>query len=173
MQGKVENSLGDRITSAVHLYEAFGPLMMKDAMFRTLLFDLDRYIGETQRAMEVTGIAKECADCAVNGEGTCCGIRTGSKCSNTILFINLMMGKILPRVPAYPGLCHFLTAYGCSLRARPVICVNFTCRRLRDRIPHKALCGVQEIAGKEIHALFIFEEYVKKKMTAASGGAGS
>ena len=125
---------------------------------------LERNIDATQREMKATRVIQECADCAVNGEGTCCGRRTGHKCNIILLFINLMMGKSLPTVPDNTHLCHFLTKQGCGLRARHVICINFVCHRIKDFIPHKDLCRLQDIAGEEMDSLFVLEEYIKKKI---------
>jgi hypothetical protein len=68
----------------------------------------------------------------------------------------------------HPHLCPFLTEQGCSLRARPVICVNFICQRLSRNITHENLVRLQEVAGEEIAALFTAEEYVKKKIASIS-----
>ena len=139
---------------------------MQDEEVRALLGRLDLHVGETQRAMVRTGIVQECADCAINGEGTCCGVRTGYRYGNVLLLINLLMGKSLPAAPMRENLCHFLTEQGCALRVRHVICVNFVCQRLRDVIPHNSLCILQNIAGSEIDTLFVLEERIKKKIGA-------
>jgi len=118
--------------------------------------------------MVKAGIVKECADCAMNGEGTCCGVRTGYNCGSVLLLINLLLGRTLPPVPADIYLCHFLTKQGCALRARHVICVNFVCQRLRDVLQHNSLCNVQDIAGGEINTLFVLEESIKKKIGVAT-----
>ncbi len=123
-------------------------------------------IGATQTAMVNAGMVRECADCAVNSQGSCCGVRTGYKQGIVLLLINLLLGKSLPSVTADEHLCHFLTTHGCALRARDVICVNFICQRLKDVIPHNILCNVQEIAGREIDALFALEECIKKNIGA-------
>jgi hypothetical protein len=136
---------------------------MQDGEVCTLLARLDLHIEATQNAMVKAKIVKECADCAVGGEGTCCGVRTGHKCGSVLLLINLLLGRALPPAPADTNLCHFLTRQGCALRVRPVICVNFVCQRLRNVLPHNVLCNVQDIAGREIDTLFILEECIKKK----------
>ncbi|HMK56869.1 MAG TPA: hypothetical protein VK448_09560, partial [Dissulfurispiraceae bacterium] len=130
-----------------------------------LLQELDLRIGATQNAMSSAGIVRECADCAGNDQGTCCGVRTGYKSGSVLLLINLLLGRSLPSGPSDTSLCYFLTERGCALRARHVICVNFICQRLKDAIPHDALCKVQEIAGREIDILFTLEECVNKKMS--------
>jgi len=140
---------------------------MQDREISTLLGWLDLHIEATQRAMLGARIVKECADCAMNGEGACCGVHAGDKCGSVLLLINLLLGRTLPSAPANAHLCHFLTEHGCALRARHVICVNFFCQKLRDILPHNLLCNVQEIAGREIDTLFALEECIKKKIGVA------
>jgi hypothetical protein len=163
-----EISIADRIQAAVNLRKLYGHSLMQDREICALVRSLDRRIAATQSAMEESGIVNECADCAVNEQGTCCGVRTGHKCDILTLLINLLLGIDIPLVPADTRHCHFLTQRGCALRARHVICINFVCQRLRDTIPHKSLCGVQEIAGREIDVLFFLEESIKKKIGLSS-----
>jgi hypothetical protein len=163
-----ERTIADHIGTALHLREMCGQSLMRDREICTLLAGLDLQIAATQSAMVRTGIVKECADCAVNGEGTCCGARTGHKCGNVLLLVNLLMGKTLPSTPADTNLCHFLTKEGCVLKARHVICVNFVCQRLRDALPHSSLCDVQDIAGGEIDTLFVLEERIRMKIGVAT-----
>lgn len=139
-------------------------MLLLDEEIKTLLIRLDQNIGDTQKEMIVTGVVQECADCAVRGEGTCCGIRTGYKNDNILLLINLLLGKSLTSKAHYPDRCFFLTERGCSLRARHVICVNFVCRRIRINVQHEKLVHLQETAGKELNTLFMLEEYIKKKI---------
>ncbi len=141
---------------------------MQDREICALLGGLDLHIEATQSAMVRAGIVKECANCAMNGEGTCCGVRTGYKYGSVLLLINLLLGRTLPTAaPADTHLCHFLTKQGCALRARHVICVNFVCLRLRAFLPHNLLCNLQDIAGGEIDTLFVLEECIKKKIGVA------
>ncbi len=163
-----ERTIADRIGTALYLQKMCGQSLMQDREIRTLLAQIDLHIAATQRAMVRTGIVKECCDCAVNGEGTCCGVRTGHKYGSILLLVNLLLGKTLPLESADARLCHFLTKQGCALRARHVICVNFVCQRLKDVLPHKLLCDVQNIAGGEIDTLFVLEECIKRKIGAAA-----
>jgi hypothetical protein len=141
---------------------------MQDREVCALLKALDLDIEATQSAMVGAGIVNECYDCAMDDQGTCCGVRTGYKCDSILLLINLLLGRDLPSVPADAHHCHFLTKRGCALRARHVICINFICQRLKDVIPHNVLCSVQEIAGRDIDALFVLEERIKKKIGATA-----
>ncbi len=163
----INKGLTDKITKAYDLKKKFGDSLLQNKDFRDLLIKLDEKIENTRKKMIEIGVVKECADCAVNGEGTCCSERTAYKCDSIILLINLLLGITFPSCVENPHLCFFLTKHGCLLRARPVICVNYICNRLRNNIPHKQLVHLQNIAGEEITVLFMIEEFIKKKIQAS------
>jgi hypothetical protein len=149
---------------AYHLHKIFGHALLQDEKVRALLGLLDQHIEATQKALVASGVIKECADCAVNGEGTCCGKRTGYKYDSVLLLVNLLLGKTIPLQSQDPHACYFLTQEGCILRARHVICVNFLCPRLSKNIQQEMLIHVQNAAGEELDTLFLVEEYIKKKI---------
>ncbi len=159
-----KSDIRQTIVLAYHLYTVFGQALLQDEDVQTLLLRLNQNIKATQKEMIVIGLVNDCADCAVNGEGTCCRKRTGHKYDSILLLINLLLGETLPPKPQDPHLCYFLTKNGCVLRARHVICVNFLCKRLRKTIPHDSLVKLQEITGKELTTLFVLEEFIKKKI---------
>jgi hypothetical protein len=138
--------------------------LLQDKYFQNLLLKLDQNIETTRNEMVAIGLVRECADCAVNGDGTCCGVRYGYKYDRILLLINLLLGKTLVNKARDPSLCYFLTEQGCALRARHVICVNYICQRIRENIQHEKLVRLQEITGGELNTLFILEEYIKKKI---------
>lgn len=152
------------INVAYYLHKNFSYALLQDEKVRSMLIQLDHNIEATQKEMVDTGIVKECADCAVNGEGTCCGKRTGYKYDCVLLLVNLLLGKSLPVHLQDLSLCYFLTHEGCILRARHVICVNYICPRLHKNIQHEMLIRLQKVAGKELDTLFLVEEYIKKKI---------
>jgi hypothetical protein len=152
------------IMLANRLFKIFGHALLQDEKVRTLLAQLDQQIEDTQKALVTGGIVRECADCAVNGDGTCCGKRTGYKYDSVLLLVNLLLGISLPVQQQDPDSCYFLTREGCILRARHVICVNFVCPRLSRNIQLEILIQLQNTAGEELKTLFLLEEYIKKKI---------
>lgn len=162
------NCIKNLIASAYNLRISYGDSLLQDSEMHTLLQRLNKTIAATINKMESVGVVKECADCAVYGEGTCCGTRTGYKCNRILILLNLLLGVSPVIQTRHPHLCPFLTEQGCSLMARPVICVNFICQRLLRNITHENLVRLQEVAGEEIDVLFTAEEYVKKKIASIS-----
>ena len=158
------NEVANEVILANHLYKVFGHSLLRDEKVQTLLGQLDERIEATQKALVAGGIVRECADCAVNGDGTCCGKRTGYKYDSVLLLVNLLLGRSLPVQSQDPDSCYFLTREGCVLRARHVICVNFLCPRLQKNIQQDILVQLQTTAGEELDTLFLIEEHIKKKI---------
>lgn len=151
-----------RTLRAEHLHRELGMPLMQDETLSALLSLLNRSIEDSRREMDSLRVVNECADCAADGAGTCCSERTGNKCDVLLLVINLLLDRTMPVSQRHTGHCYFLSPRGCSLWARPVICINFLCDRLRQNIEHKKLVVLQQIAGREMDALFLVEEYLKK-----------
>ena len=159
-----ENGVSSKIALARSLYQRHSQDLLGDKALSEMLLQLDQKIEATQKEMAVTGIVDECADCAIQREGTCCSERTGHKSDVILLLINLLLGKPLPDKAQSTDLCYFLTKSGCALRARPILCVNFVCSRLREKIPHKVMIHLQQTAGYEMDILFGIESYLKLRV---------
>ena len=71
----------------------------------------------------------------------------------------------------------FEGAQGCLLLARHVICVNYLCKKITDRIEPLKLQTLREKEGMELEYLFLVYERTKKllggmKAEAISGVSG-
>lgn len=163
-----KNIIVQIIAKAENLHRTLSNDLLKDKTFLNLINKLNKSIEATREEMQSIGVISVCSDCSIHGEGTCCGYRTGYKCDSILLFINLLLGKSISVQSKNSEKCFFLTDKGCSLRARPVICLNFICSRLRNKLSHKQLVHLQEISGKEIDMLFAVEEYIKKYFTSSA-----
>jgi len=71
------NCIENLIASEYNLRISYDDSLLQDSEMHTLLLRLNKTIVATVNEMESVGVVKECADCAVDGEGTCCGTRTG------------------------------------------------------------------------------------------------
>jgi hypothetical protein len=159
----ITKDIAHNIKLAYDLFEALDTQFQNDEKFRALLQKLDESIDTTHHYKDMYGISDECADCSLHGNDTCCGKRTGFQCDPIILFLNIKLGYSLKVQDTSPHLCSFLSVNGCTLRVRPILCVNFLCKRLRDNIPHQNLVQLQTVAGEELDTLFLIENTIKRK----------
>lgn len=159
---KAEEEIIETIYSAKNLFKIYKDSLLSDLNLTKMLALLESKINASWEEMIESGIVNECKACSLYRSETCCTYRTGFKCDTTLLLINLLLNVPLPESPFYSELCHFLTEKGCCLKARPVICINYTCPVLREKIPFDKLIRVQEIAGEEIDLIFKTENYIKQ-----------
>jgi hypothetical protein len=162
-------SLKDKITLAYHLHANYVQALLQDKKIQAMIIQLDERIEATWREMALIGVVRECTDCALNGGGSCCGSGMEKMYDETVLLINLLLGKTITIQEYDPNSCSFLSERGCTLRAREVICVNYLCDRIYKSVGREKLIHLQRIAGKELKTLFVLEESIKKKISKLKG----
>lgn len=167
MKNTYKNNLIEDITKSViihseNLFKSYHHLLLKDPYLNEQLKLLRDSIEQSRNTMRESGMSAECFKCSVNDEATCCGNEYSLYCNAILLLINRLLGVEIKQQTYSKTLCAYITPTGCSLLARPVICLNFLCNRLRANIPHHRIVITQNIVGKELDNLFRIEEYIKK-----------
>lgn len=158
----IDHPIDRKIEWAQKTMETFGPMILEDHGISRLLKDYRVAIKETWACMSESGVTSVCTDCAVNDGGSCCGRGIENRFDAPLLLINLLMGSPLPDAGFDPGGCLFLGEKGCLIIARQLICVNYICRRLDERIDKEGLLHLKEMIGEEACAGFALEEALKK-----------
>ncbi len=156
-----DHPMEKKIKWAKRIYNTFGSRLLEDETVRSLLKKYERSIDNNWKVMEQTGVVEECTRCALEDGGSCCGSGIENKFDVVNLLINLLMKVSLPKGPWDPTGCWFLGERGCLIKARHVICVNFICRRLYDRLDKEAIRRVQNAMQQETEYGFMLEEYLK------------
>jgi hypothetical protein len=157
-----ENCIKGIILHSEELYKSHRDSLLKDTYLLEQLNNLKESIVISRKVMKDTGITEECFKCSVYDDSTCCGFNTSYKCDSILLLINRLLGVQINMQTYTKNLCVYLTPTGCSLLARPAICLNFLCDRIRTNIPHSKIVTAQNIIGNEIDNLFKLENYLKK-----------
>jgi hypothetical protein len=162
-----------KIVWADYYLQEFGGQLLKDESIVDLLNRLKSAIYSSHREMADAAIANICRECEQNEGGSCCGAGLENKYDGWLLLINLLLEAGLPRKKYDPESCFFLGETGCFLKARHVICVNYLCKKITDRIdPHKIM-ALQEKEGEELRILFFLNERIKKVIRSVTGHRGT
>jgi len=112
--------------------------------------------------MVASGVVDECKACEETEGGSCCGAGLENRYSTVLILINLLLGEKIPHKRLYPSACFFLGPQGCRLLARHVICVNYLCKKITDRIDPVKMAALREKEGAELKYLFLLNERIKK-----------
>ncbi len=152
------------ILSARDLYERWGGVLGQDPGIREGLEALERKISASRRAMAEFGVVEACRECEESEGGSCCGAGIENKYNPALLVINLLLGVELHPRRKNAGSCYFLGRSGCVLKVRHILCINYLCAKIRNRLQPGRLIELQTITGHEMEAVFSVHEAVKKFM---------
>jgi len=157
----LSSPIDKKIARAEASYGEAGARLLKESSIVELLETLGAAIQASRREMVKTGIAHLCRECEQDEGGSCCGAGLENRYDVWLLLINLLMDASLPAERRDPTSCFFLGDSGCLLKARHVICVNYVCKKITDRIDPRKLHSLREKEGAELNALFLLHERVK------------
>ena len=121
-------------------------------------------VQDSHKEMTTAGVMDECKDCEQREGGSCCGGGLENRYNGVLLLINLLLDVKIPRKRYDPSSCFFLGQRGCQLVARHVICVNYLCKKITDRIDPQKIALLREKEGVELERLFFLHERIKKKL---------
>jgi hypothetical protein len=162
----VSRAIEEKIAWAERCYKEKGGFFLRDERIVNLLDRLKGAVRASRTAMAVIGVAGECRTCEEREGGSCCGAGLENKYDATLLLINLLLGIQLPKQRSDPPSCLFLGPEGCLLIARHVICVNYLCNKIENRINPSKIAMLREKEGVELECLFLLKEHIKEKLRA-------
>lgn len=157
----IDSPIEKKIKWAKDCYVTLKDNLMEHEEVRALLVKFKKAAHESHMEMKSSGIEHECRKCEEKEGGSCCGAGLENRYTGTLLLINLMLGQTLPSERNDPNSCYFLGEKGCVLLARHVICVNYLCKKLTDRIDAENISLLREKEGIELEVLFTLNEKVK------------
>ena len=156
------SSIEDKIAWAETCFREFRELLLKDKTIADLLKKQKKAIQASYKMMTEAGIVSVCRECERNEGGSCCGAGVENRYDGWLLLINLLLDATLPKDRYDPSSCFFLGSTGCLLSARDVICINYICKKITDRIDQNKINALREKEGEELGILFFLHERIKQ-----------
>ena len=158
----ITRPIEEKIIWAKKCYRQRKRQFLEDERTTTLLKDFKKAAASSHALMSFGGIERECRECEEREGGSCCGFGLEDRYSGVLLLINLLLDRELPDKRNDPLGCFFLEKTGCALLARHVICVNYLCKKITDRIPSKKIADLRDREGVELELLFHLNERIIK-----------
>jgi hypothetical protein len=160
----LESPIEAKIAWAERRYHEVMGELLGDEGIPLLLKRLEGAIHASRKEMIKAGVVGECRECEEREGGSCCGAGLENRYDGFLLLTNLLLGVKLPKQRYDPSSCFFLGARGCLLLARHVICVNYLCKKISDRIDPEKIAALQAREGVELELLFHLQEKFKKRL---------
>jgi hypothetical protein len=147
-------SIAARIDWAEARFREQGERLRADAKVAGLLDRLGAAARRSHEAMTHAGVVAECARCEREAGGSCCGAGLEDRYDGVMLLINLLLGTELGHERDDPRSCFFLGPDGCTLVVRNVICINYLCRKIADKLARSEVEVMHDREGEEIESVF-------------------
>ncbi len=155
-------TIEDKIQRARDLFQAWHERIASDPHLTDLLARLETRAARSREIMEELGITACCMSCEVEEGGSCCGAGIENRYTPTLLLINLLLGRKLPQARRWSNSCYFLEETGCSLTARHVLCINYLCTKIQEKLTREELMRLQNTTGEEMDTGFLLHEKIQK-----------
>jgi hypothetical protein len=139
-----------------------GPRLLEDAAVRDLLSRLDAALSATRREMAAAKVIETCRRCEEEEGGSCCGAGIENRYDGILLLINALLGVGRPAGGGVSSSCRFLGGEGCRLRARHVLCVNYLCDQVTNRLEPSRLAALKDREGEELQLIFRLHDRLKR-----------
>ena len=160
----IDSPIEAKVAWAENCFQELRDELLDDEKIAEALRSFKESIQDSHKEMIISGVADECKDCEQREGGSCCGAGLENRYNGVLLLINLLLDVKIPKKRYDPLSCFFLGKRGCRLLARHVICVNYICKKITDRIDSQKLALLREKEGVELEHLFFLHERVKKKL---------
>ena len=160
----ISSPIEEKIAWAEACYQKSGTQLLGDKTVANLLDRTERAIHASHAEMKKTGIIALCEECEQEEGGSCCGAGMENRYDGRLILINLLLDVNIPQTRRDSKSCYFLGEEGCLLQARHVICINYICRKITDRIDPIKINALREKEGEEVNLLFLLHEHVKKSL---------
>lgn len=148
-----------KIHLAHRIYEQQGPVMLAMPHIRQQLALLEVHVAAVATQMQAAGIPKLCTFCAGSSvSGGCCSLAMADESDAILLLANLLAGSEV-RVQREDGFeCFFLGSAGCTLRFKPMFCLNYLCKRILQTIQAEELRQLELASGLLLQGQYLIEQ---------------
>ena len=163
-------SLPRKIHLAHQLYEQQGSALLAQPRIVQQLELMNERAAAVSRSMINTEIPEQCTVCATTGKnGGCCSLGMADESDTILLLANLLAGNKV-RVQREDGReCSFLGPAGCSLRFKPMFCLNYLCRQIRQRLAPEDLQKLDRATGLLLQSQYRTEQMLLAELKTTGG----
>lgn len=158
-----EELLQKKFSIAEDLFFAWKEHFFKQKEFLALLREYESAVINSNSIMKDIKSFEECYICSVIDKKGCCKAGLENEVTINILLINKFLNKDIPLEREVSGRCFFVGPRGCKIFARPYLCREFFCRRLKEKFKEEEYIKLTQAIAEELTLLYRLCEYIKKE----------
>ncbi len=155
-----------KIENALRLHREFHARLRADRQIQKSLKHLVHLEQNVAEAMRTMGMFELCAECGSRPSGGCCSAKMANETDSMLLLINLSAGFEVSRKRDDDYECCFLGPEGCSLKFKPIYCLNYLCRHIYREGSSEQIACIQGATAQFLGQLVAVEELLRQRLLA-------
>ncbi len=159
------SSVSTKRENANKAYKQFGTELAGQPEIKEKLSNLSTLSENLYQQMTSMIMFSLCTECAQKKEGGCCSIYMANETDSVLLLINLLLGvEVKPhRDDSFE--CCYLGEKGCSLKVKPMFCLNYNCNLIISGNKPKVLQNLETAASAVLREQYALEQILLVKLT--------
>ena len=119
-----------KLACARRLCEQFGTELLTMPGMREKLNQLEAYSRALEQQMAGMSMFVLCKSCAEKSGGGCCSAYMANETDAPLLLLNMLLGVAVSSQRDDAVECCYLGPQGCTLRVKPIFCLNYNCHHI-------------------------------------------
>ncbi|HIJ77896.1 MAG TPA: hypothetical protein HPP69_01125 [Deltaproteobacteria bacterium] len=166
-------TIHDKIAMAGRIYGQIREELALDPNFATEFSKLNQLQAQLVKVMAALQLGKLCAACAGNNGGGCCSAFMAGENDVVQLVLNLAAGIEVAPQHADGVECCFIGARGCILLFKPMFCLNYNCRRIREACFGGPLAELEKSGASLLRQQYLLEQQLLPILRRARVAVGT
>ncbi|MEW6519445.1 MAG: hypothetical protein AB1461_08535 [Thermodesulfobacteriota bacterium] len=124
------SAVPQKLSCARRLYEQYGTDLLALPGMRDKLHHLEALSLALQGQMACMTMFSLCRACAEKAGGGCCSAYMANETDALLLLLNMLLGVEVTSQRNDSFECCYLGPQGCTLRVKPIFCLNYNCHHI-------------------------------------------
>jgi hypothetical protein len=156
-----------KLSCAHQLHTHFGHKLLALPAVKEKLLQLEILSHALQQQMASMSMFSLCRACGEKAGGGCCSAYMANETDAVLLLINMLLGVTVASQRDDASECCYLGLQGCTLRVKPIFCLNYNCRHILTGNEAAVLQNLENAASAVLRAQTALEQIILGQIRSA------
>lgn len=157
-------SVKSRLEVGHTLFRDYGSQLMHDSVFQHEFRTLQEYASAVNSQMTGMDLGPLCTHCSSRPNGGCCSLTIAAETDAIQICLNLLTGVDVRYVRDDGNECVFLGKTGCIFIFKPIFCLNYNCRHIRESVTAADLGKLEQLTGRLLTKQYEIEQHILSRI---------
>ena len=158
------SSFRTKVDLAHQLFVQHGQVLLSLPSVRENIAVLEELAQQLQDQMSALNFAPLCTACAGKPGGGCCSLYMADENDAVLFLINLLAGVPVAIQKDDDFECYLLGSSGCTLRFKPMFCLNYNCRAIQNHPDTTLYSSYLALSGQLLQSQWQLEKIILARL---------